>query len=76
MTISTSFKRFWPADRLQRLKTLQAAARKAGLRLVARNGGDRRIFLPYIAFWKDGDREVISFWNIGEAERWLQEGGK
>lgn len=76
MTISASFKRFWPVDRLERLKALQLNARKARLRLIARNGGDRRVFLSHLAFWKDGDRLVTSFWDIGEAERWLEENGK
>ncbi|WP_284270750.1 hypothetical protein [Mesorhizobium huakuii] len=74
MTISTSFKRFWPADRLERLKALHTAARKAGIRLIARNGGDRRIFLAYFAFRKEGgDREVVSFWDLDQAEQWFQQ---
>lgn len=72
--ISASFKRFWPADRLERLKALQAAAIKAGFRFDARNGGDRRVFLSYLSF--TNGEQTRAFWDIAEAERWLQEGGK
>ncbi|AZO38625.1 MAG: hypothetical protein EOS81_10695 [Mesorhizobium sp.] len=71
MTISASFKRFWPADRLARLRALQSAATKAGYRFHARNGGDRRVFLSHIIFRKG--EAFNSFWNIEEAERWLKE---
>ncbi|RWC88574.1 MAG: hypothetical protein EOS32_30335 [Mesorhizobium sp.] len=70
--ISASFKRFWPLDRVDRLQALQAAATKAGFRFDARNGGSRTVFLAYITFSRGSDL-VASFWNINDAETWLQE---
>ena len=69
--ISASFKRFWPADRVARLKALQAAATRAGYSFHARNGGDRRVFLSHMTFRKG--ETFKSFWNIEEAERWWKE---
>jgi hypothetical protein len=70
--IAASFKRFWPKDRLDRLKALQTAAREKGLRLVARNGGERRVFLSYIAFHR-GDLLMADHWGIEDAENWLRD---
>ena len=70
--IAPSFKRFWPADRLERLRTLQNAARRFGLTLKARNGGDRQrgMWLPHIAFWQ-GDTLLSSHWDLDKAEAWF-----
>lgn len=70
MTISPSFKRHWPQDRLTRLRRLEISARRLGIAVKARNGGSRTIFLPYITVW-EGERLLASFWDIEEVERWF-----
>lgn len=74
--ISPFLKRMLPQDRIERLYALRAAARKAGLKLKARNGGSRTVPLLYMAFW-EGDKLQAWFFNITEAENWLraQHGG-
>nr|CAD6417877.1 hypothetical protein REQ54_01762 [Rhizobium sp. Q54] len=72
--IASSFSRNWPPVRIDRLRALQANARKSGFKLIARNGGNRRVFLAHLSFWK-ADNLASSFWDIEEAEAWLSQQG-
>ncbi|RJT28131.1 hypothetical protein D3227_35130 [Mesorhizobium waimense] len=72
MAVPKSFKKYWPRDRIDRLVKLQAVAKARGLQIVARNGGDRRVFLAYFAI-RQGNDLLASFWDIDQAENWFKE---
>lgn len=68
-----SIRRFWPADRLLRLDTLKAKAKKNGLRLKATRQRPWSIPMFYLQFIDSDGKLAVGFFDIAEAEQWIAE---
>ncbi len=71
--MTLSYKKFWPADRIEQAKTIKAKALALGMKMTIENRGLRHCPLFTMRFSKDG-AFLRSFFDAREADQWLDGG--
>lgn len=65
-----TLKNFWPADRIERARTIKSKALAMGMQMTIKNRGMRHCPMFLMSFSRDGGY-VRSFFDAQEAEQWL-----